>query len=253
MVDLVWRADLVDPPGVHDNDAIGERHRLDLIVRNIDRCRRDLLMDFLDLGAHLNAQFGVEVGERLVEEKHLRVANDRAAHRNALALPARKLLWAAIQKLSDVENARGTLYPLFDLLSWKLFQSQAEGHVLKDRHMRVKRIILEHHRDVPVFRRHVVDQLVADVDLTRGGFLEPGDHAQGRALAAARWSDQHDELAIDYVEIDPLHGRGLVEGLDDVAERHLRHILPLCRAGGQAGDIVIHQERINDQRGCGAE
>jgi hypothetical protein len=45
----------------------------------------------LDLGAHLHAQLGVEVGQRLVEQEHLGIAHDRAAHRDALALAARQL------------------------------------------------------------------------------------------------------------------------------------------------------------------
>ena len=112
----------------------------------------------------------------------------------------------------------------------ELPQPQAERHVLEHRHMRVERVVLEHHRDVPVLRRHVVDQLIADIDLARGGFFEPGDHPQGRALAAARGSDQHDELAVGDVEVDPLHRRGLVEHLDDFTERDLRHVsTPLSR------------------------
>src|SRR3954469_2259243 len=27
----------------------------------------------------------------------------------------------------------------------------------------------------------------------------------------------------------------------------------LCRAGGQAGNVIVHQERVDDQRRCGAE
>jgi hypothetical protein len=45
----------------------------------------------LDLGAHLHAQLGVEIRQRLVEQEHLRIAHDGAAHGDALALAARKL------------------------------------------------------------------------------------------------------------------------------------------------------------------
>ena len=224
MVDLMRRADLVDAPGVHDDDAIGQGHRFDLVVGDVNRGRRHLLMDLFDLGAHLHAQFGVEVGERLVEQKYLRVADDGAAHGDTLALAARQLLWPALEQLGDVENAGGGLHPLVDLGLREPFQAQPERHVFEHRHMRVERIVLEHHGDVPVLWRHVVDQLVADIDLARGGFLEAGDHAQGRALAAARRPDQHDELAIGDVDVDPPHRRGLVKGLDDVAKRDLRHL-----------------------------
>ncbi|MNC94024.1 hypothetical protein D3C83_107820 [compost metagenome] len=42
----------------------------------------------LQLAAHLHPQLGVQVRQRLVEQEHLRLANDGAAHRHALALPA---------------------------------------------------------------------------------------------------------------------------------------------------------------------
>ena len=74
-----------------------------------------------------------------------------------------------------------------------------------DRHVRVERVVLEHHGDVAVLRRHVVDDVAADRDLAAGDLLEPGDHAQRRALAAARRADQHDELLVGDVEVDAAH------------------------------------------------
>src|SRR5262245_54902928 len=122
------RANLVDPPRVHNDDAIGERHCLDLVVGNVDGSRRNRLMSFLDLGAHLDAQLSVEVGERLVEQKYLRIANDGAAHRHALALPAGKLFRATIEKLGDVKNTGGALDALLDLRFRELLPTKAEGH-----------------------------------------------------------------------------------------------------------------------------
>src|SRR5262249_2815272 len=93
--------------------------------------------------------------------------------------------------------------------------------------MRVKRIILEHHGDVPILGWHIVDQLIADVDLARGAFLKPGDHAQGSRLAAARRTDQYDELAVGDVEIDAPHCLGLVQCFANIAKRNLRHVFCL--------------------------
>ena len=45
-------------------------------------------MHLLDFGAHLNAKLGVQVGKRLIEQEHLGVAHNGAAHRHALTLPA---------------------------------------------------------------------------------------------------------------------------------------------------------------------
>jgi hypothetical protein len=48
-------ADLLDAPLVHHHDAVGERHGFHLVMCHIDRRRLDLLVNALDLGAHLHA------------------------------------------------------------------------------------------------------------------------------------------------------------------------------------------------------
>ena len=45
-------------------------------------------MQALELSPKLRAQLGIEVGERLVEQEHTRVADQRPADGNALALAA---------------------------------------------------------------------------------------------------------------------------------------------------------------------
>src|SRR5947209_8576678 len=82
------RADLLDGPLAHQHDAVGEGHRLDLVMRDIDHRGGDLLMQPLDLAAHLVAQLRVEVRQRLVEKKYAGFAHDGAANGDALALAA---------------------------------------------------------------------------------------------------------------------------------------------------------------------
>ena len=106
VVELERRADLLDPAVVHDDDLVGHGHGLDLVVRDVDRRRLQPLMQFLDLGAHLHAQLGVEIGQRLVEQKHLRVAHDGAAHGDALALAAGQLARIALEQLRQAEDRR---------------------------------------------------------------------------------------------------------------------------------------------------
>src|ERR1700733_3979133 len=92
---------------------------------------------------------------------------------------------------------------------------QAERHVLPDRHVRIKRIGLEHHGDTTRARRNVVDQLAADTQLAVRNSLEAGDHAQSRRLATARRADKNHELAIGYLEVDAAHGRLAAIDLDE--------------------------------------
>src|SRR5262249_46018415 len=51
-----------------------------------------------------------------------------------------------------------------------------------------------------------VDHPRADADLAAGQVLEPGDHAQGGRLAAARRPDQGDELLVGDRQVHVLHG-----------------------------------------------
>ena len=84
--------------------------------------------------------------------------------------------------------------------------AQAVGHVVVDGHVRIERVVLEHHRDVAIRRLDVVDDAAADIDLAGGHRLEAGDHPQQRGLAAAGRADQHAELPVADVEVDALDG-----------------------------------------------
>ena len=83
---------------MHHDDLVGHGHGLDLVVGDVDGRGLQPLVQFLDLGAHLHAQLGVEIRQRLVEQEHLRVAHDGAAHGDALALAAGKLARKALEQ-----------------------------------------------------------------------------------------------------------------------------------------------------------
>ena len=104
VVDHLRLVELLDRALVHDGDARGERHRLDLVVGDVDRGLADPLVQLLDLGAHLDAELGVEIGERLVEQEELGIAHERAAHRDALALAAGELAGLAVQERLDLQQ-----------------------------------------------------------------------------------------------------------------------------------------------------
>ena len=60
-------------------------------MRDVDERDPDLVLDPLQLELHLLAELEVERAERLVEEQHARVVDERAAEGDALLLPAREL------------------------------------------------------------------------------------------------------------------------------------------------------------------
>src|SRR5690348_11351849 len=104
VVELEGVAALLDNAVTHHDDAVGHRHRLDLVMRDVDRRRLQALVQLLDLGAHLHAKLRVQIRQRLVEQEHLRVAHDRASHRDALALAAGELARVAVEVRRESEE-----------------------------------------------------------------------------------------------------------------------------------------------------
>ena len=179
-----------------------------------------------ELGAHRDAQLRVEVRERLVHQERPRLAHDRATHRDALALAARQVSRLAVEQVIEPELARDVAHARLALLPRRLAQLEAVGEVLRHRHVRVQRVVLEHHRDVALLRlahRHV---LVADRDRALGRVLETRDRAQQRGLAAAGRADEHHELAVADLEADPVDRRDAVrEPLGHVSQADAAHPL----------------------------
>ena len=167
VVERLRRADLLEQALVHDRDPLAHRHRLDLVVGDVDHGGLEALVEAGDLGARLDAQLGVEVGERLVHQEHGRLADDGPAERDALALAAGQLLRLAIEQLLELDGLGRLVDPPLDLGLGDLAQLQAEGEVLADRHVRVERVALEHHRDVAILGGDVVDDPVADPQRAR--------------------------------------------------------------------------------------
>ena len=114
-VQLGRRADLLELAGAHDRDPVAKRHRLGLVVRDVDRRRPKPLLDPGDLRPHLHAQLGVKVRERLVHQEHAGIADDRATHRDTLALPPGQVGGLAVEVLLEVEDLGRFAHLLVDL------------------------------------------------------------------------------------------------------------------------------------------
>ena len=196
VVELLGRRHLLQLALAHDRDAIAHRHRLDLVVRDVDRRHADVALELRDLGAHLDPQLRVEVGQRLVHQERGGLADDRASHRHPLALPTGERTRLAVEERLEVEDPRRIFHALVDLRLLLLPETQAEGDVVVDGQVRVERVALEHHRDVPVARRDLVHDPVADPDLAFGDLLEARHHPERGRLSAAGRADENHELAV---------------------------------------------------------
>ena len=157
------------------------------------------------------------------KRKSSRLARDRAADGDALALTAGERLRLAVEQAFDLQDLRRPLHRRFDCAALGAAHPQAESEVLAHRHVRIERVVLEHHRDVALARRHVVHDLAVDDDLAAGHRFEAGDHSQDRALAAARGPDQDDELAVVDLEVDAVDDLEVAVLLDQISDDHVRH------------------------------
>ena len=114
IVDLDGRADLFDQSSIHHHQPICQRHRFKLVMRDIDAGGLQPPLQPAYFNAHLHPQFGIEIGQRLVEQEGGRLANDSAPHGNALALPAGEFARFTIQHRPDFEDLGGLRHTAVD-------------------------------------------------------------------------------------------------------------------------------------------
>ena len=76
----------------HDGHLVCEAQGLLLVVGDEDRRRARVGEDVAHLRPHPDAQRGVEVGERLVEQHDLGAGGERAGQRHPLLLPPGELV-----------------------------------------------------------------------------------------------------------------------------------------------------------------
>ena len=201
VVDIVRRAQLLHHAALHHRNARAQRHRLDLVVRDVHAGDAAGLVQPLDFGAHLHAQLGVQVGQRLVKQEELRLARQRPPHGHALALAARELAGPAVQQVADLQHGRHFVDALLALGLGHLAHLQRKADVVGHAHGGVERVALEHHGNVAVTRGHAHHVLAADAHFALGGRIQPGNDVEQRGLAAARGPDQDEELARCHVDV----------------------------------------------------
>ena len=222
-VDLGRAADLLQHALMHDDDAVGEAHRLDLVVGDVDGGRALLQVQALDLGAHLLAQLGVERADRLVHQHRLGPAHQRAPDRHALHVAARQRRRLLAEQMRDLERIGDAAHFAVDVGAVLARGFQRKGDVLVDGQMRIEREGLEHEGDVAVGRLQVLHGLSVDQDVAAVDLLQPGDGAQRGRLAAARLAEHDDEFVVIHMQVEVLDDLNVAEEFLDAAKLDLSH------------------------------
>src|SRR5690606_27612442 len=68
--------------------------------------------------------------------------------------------------------------------------------VVVDRHVRVERVRLKDHGDVPVLGRHIVDHTIPNQNLPLRDLLQAGEKSEQRRLTTSGGPDEDDKLLV---------------------------------------------------------
>ena len=229
IVDLAGCAQLLQRALVHHRDLVGHGHALDLIVGHVDHGRAQFVLQALDFGAHVYAQEGVDVGERLIHEENYWFAHDRSAERDALLLATGTEARRPLQGMGDAQHFGYVADPALDLIFWRFAQAQGIGDVIEGGEMGVEGIALEDEGDIAFAGFEVVDAPVADVDIAVGGALQTGYAAHGGGLTTAGGAEQDNQVAIPDDKIKLIDCAGIAEVLCETFYSYFRqNLLSFC-------------------------
>lgn len=205
IVDFARRADLLDAPGTHDDDAVAQFHRLGLIVRDVDRRHAEPAQERVHFPSKRIAQPCVERGERLVEQQHARLAGERAGERDALTLAARELADRFVGVGFEPHHREQFVHAAPRERCFDTRDLQPVAYICAHVEVGKERIALKHHADLAALDRQARDIVVAECNGAAGiGRFEAGDDTQRGGLAATGRAEQHDRLAGGDRQIDRL-------------------------------------------------
>ncbi|GMA32050.1 hypothetical protein GCM10025875_20420 [Litorihabitans aurantiacus] len=175
-------------------------------------------LDAAQLGAHVDAEPRVEVGQRLVEQQQLRADRDGAGERDALLLAAGELLRAAAGQVAEADEVERLLDDAPALRRADLAQLEPVADVLGHGHVREERVGLEDHAEAAALGRGARGVDAVDEDRARRRDGVAREHAQRRRLAAAARSEQRGELPGGDGEVDRVDGGEVAEALGHLLE-----------------------------------
>ena len=205
VIDFHGRADLQDHAAAHDGDAVRHGHGLFLIVCDIDEGDAELSLQALELNLHLLAQLEVQRTQRLIQQQHARVVDQRPCYGDALLLPARQRIRLALFVTIHLHQMQHLCHSLLDFRLGDLSDRRPIGHVVKDSHVREQRIVLEDGIDIALVRFLVLDALPLYGDRAGAGVLEARDHAKRCRFSTPRGTKQRQEFTLQNLQIQILN------------------------------------------------
>ena len=187
----------------------------------------------------------VDRAERLVHQHQRRIGGEGTGNADALPLAARERhrVSVAIAARLEPDQVEQLLDPCLHASLGPAQKARYDRHVLGHGEMWEEPHLLDHVSDPPpqLDRRQRHDVLAVDRDPPRGRLDQAVDHLHCGRLAAARWPDQHADLAgrdRQRQVRDGVGAPGRAVALPDVLERDDRRAAGHGRNDTDAGDRV---------------
>ncbi len=178
-----------------------------------------LLLQPADFRAHFEAEFRVEIGERFVEEQHVRAADQSTGERHTLLLAAGKLCRPTTEEIAYMHERRNIRDLLLDIGGGDPLHHQRKADVLLDRHVRVERVGLEDDADITLLAGQVGDVPIAEQDAAGSRPVDAADGKQRRRFAATGRSEQRQHFSGAHFEVHILYDLGGAKTLGKLVEQ----------------------------------
>jgi len=120
-------------------------------------------------------------------------------------LTAGQLTRQTIQQRLDFQSGRSRINAGVDIFLLDLGQLQTKGQILAHFHVRIQRVVLEHHGNATFLRLQVVHYGLTDLYFATSDGFQTSNHTQQGGLGAAGRADQYHEFAILDVQIDTVN------------------------------------------------
>jgi len=132
----------------------------------------------LELGARLQPELRVEIGQRFVHQVDGRVPDDRARQRDTLLLSARQLRGTPGEHVGEAHAAAASRTSRSMSAAAAPPRARRKRDVVENGEVRLECVVLKDHRDVALGGLERVHAAVADPDGAGVEPLEPGEEPQ---------------------------------------------------------------------------
>ena len=155
-------------------------------MRHIKARQLQFLLNAADFSAHVKTQLRIKVAQRFVHQKNGRAQHQNACQRHTLLLTPGQLIGVTVFGFGQSHHFQPFAHLASQFVPGDVADPQSVGHVVENRHVRKKGVVLKNEPHVALVGRHGRHVFaVHQNSAARRGF-KPGDHSKGRCLTAAR-------------------------------------------------------------------